>query len=90
MKTSITNDVQLNPVDDFKLLKKAQEMEAVFLEYMMKAMRKTLDSEAQALEIYQHFIDVQFAQLTAQIGFLGIADLTIDYLKNNNKILQIE
>jgi flagellar protein FlgJ len=72
---------QVNP----ELLKAAEGMEAMFLDYMMKVMRQTvpkndMDLDSPATEIYQGMMDSENAQRAAHAGGVGLADQIIAYL----------
>jgi flagellar protein FlgJ len=70
---------------DPQLVKAAEGMEAMFLDYMMKVMRQTvpkneMDLESPATEIYRGMMDSEYAQKAAHQGGVGLADQIIAYL----------
>jgi flagellar protein FlgJ len=77
--------VDRNEVDP-TLLKAAEGMEAMFLDYMMKVMRQTvpkneMDLESPATEIYRNMLDTETAQKAARAGGIGLADQIIAYMQ---------
>lgn len=71
---------------DPQLLKAAEGMEAMFLDYMLKVMRQTvpkneLDLESPATGIYRGMLDTETAQRAAKAGGIGLADQIIAYLQ---------
>jgi flagellar protein FlgJ len=70
---------------DPQILKAAEGMEAMFLDYMMKVMRDTvpkneMDLESPATKIYQNMLDSESAQRAARAGGVGLADQIVAYL----------
>jgi Rod binding domain-containing protein len=68
-----------------EILKAAEGMEAMFLDYMMQVMRQTvpkneMDLESPASEIYRGMLDSEYAQKAAHQGGIGLADQVIAYL----------
>lgn len=68
------------------ILKAAEGMEAMFLDYMMKVMRQTvpkneMDLDSPATEIYRGMLDTETAQRAAHSGGIGLADQIIAYLQ---------
>lgn len=71
---------------DPQMLKAAQGMEAMFLDYLMKTMRQTVPKsemslENPATEIYRGMLDSEVAQKAARTGGVGMADQIIAYLQ---------
>ncbi len=71
---------------DPQLRAAAENMEAMFLDYMMKVMRQSipkneLDLENPATEIYRGMMDSETAQKAAKAGGIGIADQIIAYMQ---------
>jgi len=69
---------------DPKLRKAAEGMEAMFLDYMMKIMRQTvqkseMDLENSATQVYRSMQDSELAQKAASAGGIGLADQLIAY-----------
>ena len=63
----------------------AEGMEAMFLDYMMKSMRQTVekndnDLENQGTEIFQNMRDSEISQKAAHAGGIGLADQIIAYM----------
>ena len=84
--------VDWNKVDP-KLVEAAQGMEAMFLDYMMQTMRKSVGKSEMSLdngasEIYQGMLDSEYAQRAAKTGGVGLAEQIVAYLDSNryNKI----
>ncbi len=72
---------------DPELIKAAEGMEAMFLDYLMKVMRQTIpknemDLESPASGIYRTMLDSEFAQRAARTGGVGLADQIIAYLES--------
>jgi flagellar protein FlgJ len=72
---------QVNP----EIVKAAEGMEAMFIDYMMKVMRQTvpkndMDLESPATEIYQGMLDSEYSQQAAHHGGIGLAEQIIAYL----------
>ncbi len=70
-----------------EILKAAEGMEMMFLDYMMQVMRKTvpkneMDLESPATEIYRGMLDSQYAEKAAHQGGIGLADQIIAYLES--------
>jgi flagellar protein FlgJ len=72
---------------DPNLVKAAEGMEAMFLDYLMKVMRDTVPSErtgadASAHQFYSGMRDSEFAQAAAKRGGIGLADQIIAYMES--------
>lgn len=70
---------------DPQIIKAAEGMESLFLDFMMKVMRQTvpkseMDLESPATEIYRGMLDSQTAEKAAKAGGVGLADQMIAYL----------
>lgn len=83
--TRVMQKVDRSKVDP-QILKAAEGMETMFLDYMMKVMRQTvpkneMDLESPATEIYRGMLDTQMAEKTAKQGGIGLADQVIAYLQ---------
>jgi len=68
-----------------EILKAAEGMESMFIDYMMKVMRQTvpkndMDLESPATEIYRGMMDSEYAEKAAHQGGIGLADQIIAYL----------
>ena len=64
----------------------AQGMEAMFLDYMMQTMRKTVPTSEMSLnrgasEIYQGMLDSEYVQRAARAGGVGLAEQIVAYLE---------
>lgn len=73
---------------DPQILKAAEGFEAMFMNFMMKTMRKTVPKSehsmrSHATDIYQSLLDGEYAAKAAKTGGVGIADHVIDYLMRN-------
>ena len=71
-----------------EVLKAAEGMEAMFLDYLMKVMRETvpkndMDLESPATNIYRGMMDSEIAQKAAHRGGIGLAEQIIAYLESN-------
>ncbi len=71
---------------DPQLLKAAQGIEAMYLDYVMSVMRKSVpdndfDLESPATKIYQGMMDSEFAKNAAKTGGIGLTDQIIAYLE---------
>jgi Rod binding domain-containing protein len=69
---------------DPEVLKAAEGMEAMFLDYMMKVMRETvpksdLSMDSPATQVYTSMMDSETAQIAARAGGIGLADQIIAY-----------
>ncbi|MCC7440149.1 MAG: rod-binding protein [Bdellovibrionales bacterium] len=70
---------------DPQIVKAAEGMEALFLDHMMQAMRKTVPKGEMGLhnaatEIYEGMLDAEYAKKAAGAGGYGMADLIIAYM----------
>ncbi len=84
---------QLPVVDRSKvnpeIIKSAEGMEAMFLDYLMKVMRETvpkndMDLESPATKIYQNMLDSEYAAKAAHHGGIGLADQIIAYIEQTS------
>lgn len=87
----VTPEKRLPVVDRSKVdpqtLKAAEGMEAMFLDYMMNQMRKTVPKESMDLEntgteVYRSMLDSEVAQKAARAGGVGLADQIVAYLES--------
>ncbi|MFL5812687.1 MAG: rod-binding protein [Bdellovibrionia bacterium] len=87
----VTPEKRLPVVDKSKVdpqtLKAAEGMEAMFLDYMMNQMRKTVHKESMDLEntgteVYRSMLDSEVAQKAARAGGIGLADQIVAYLES--------
>jgi len=65
----------------------AQGMEAMFLDYMMQTMRKSVGKSEMSLdngasEIYQGMLDSEYSQRAARAGGVGLAEQIVAYLQS--------
>lgn len=72
---------------DPNLVKAAEGMETMFLDYLMKVMRETVPTEstgadAAAHQVYGGMRDSEFAQAAAKRGGIGLADQIIAYMES--------
>jgi len=82
----VTPTIDKNSVDP-QTRAAAEGMEAMFLDYMMQAMRQTvpeneMDLNSPATKIYQSMMDSENAQRSAKQGGLGLSDQIIAYLES--------
>jgi hypothetical protein len=74
---------------DPQLLKAAEGIEAMYLDYVMSVMRKSVPEsedndfnlDSPATKIYQGMMDSEFAKNAARTGGIGLADQIIAYLE---------
>ncbi|MCD6581683.1 MAG: rod-binding protein [Desulfuromusa sp.] len=71
-----------------KLKEAAQQFEAIFIQQMYKEMRKTIPDDGliqrgNADDIYTQLQDLEAAKVTAQQGGIGLADLMMQQLVEN-------
>jgi Rod binding domain-containing protein len=87
----ITPDRRLAPVDkrkvDPKMREAAEGMEAMFLDFMMKSMRDTvqksdMDLENAGTKLYRSMLDTETAKRAAHQGGIGLADQLIAYMES--------
>jgi Rod binding domain-containing protein len=73
------------PVDPM-VLKAAQGMEAMFLDYMLKTMRQTVPDNPESLnspatKIYRGMLDSEYADIASRTGGVGLTQQIVDYLE---------
>lgn len=76
----IHDDPRVTP----EMLKAAQQLESVFTQEMIKAMRNTVEESEfslnnSATEIYQGMLDQEYADISAKENSLGLSRQIIDY-----------
>lgn len=81
-RTPVVDRTQADP----EVVKAAEGMESMFIEYMMKVMRDTipkndLDLENPATQIYRGMLDGETSQQAARAGGVGLADQIIAHLQ---------
>lgn len=90
IRAPISSTKRMAPVDssriDPQLLKSAEGMEAMFIDYMMKVMRETvpkneMDLESPASNLFRGMLDSQYAEKAAHRGGIGLADQIVAYLE---------
>ena len=72
--------------DDAKLREAANDFEAIFIQQMLKTMRKTsfesdLLPKSEGEKVFQSLLDEQYAQITAKSGSLGFGEMIYQQLK---------
>ncbi len=77
-------EVDLSQVDP-ETRRAAEGMEAMFLDYLMQTMRKTVPKSEMSLEngaseIYRGMLDSEAAQRAARAGGVGLAEQIVAYL----------
>jgi Rod binding domain-containing protein len=84
------NPPALMPSDkaDSEARKVAEEFEAIFTSYMMRAMRKTVNKselipESLGENIYTDMLDDEYAKIISENASLGLADLIFDEIQRN-------
>ena len=76
--------------DNAKLRDASNEFESIFIEHMLKTMRKTslesdLIKKSEGEKIFRSMLDEQYAILSAKSGRLGLGDMIYQQLKSNLK-----
>ncbi len=74
--------------DDTRLREAANDFEAIFIQQMLKTMRKTtfesdLLPKSEGEKIFQSLLDEQYALLSAKSGSLGLGEMIYQQLKTN-------
>ena len=74
--------------DKAKLREAANEFEAIFIQQMLKTMRKTsLESDfikkSEGEKIFRSMLDEQYAILSAKSGRLGLGEMIFQQLRSN-------
>ena len=74
--------------DEAKLREAANEFEAIFIQQMLKTMRKTsLESnfikKSEGEKIFRSMLDDQYAILSAKSGRLGLGEMIFQQLRSN-------
>jgi flagellar protein FlgJ len=72
--------------DDAKLREAANNFEAIFIQQMLKTMRKTsfesdLLPKSEGEKVFQSLLDEQYAQISAKSGSLGLGEMIYQQLK---------
>ena len=76
--------------DDARLREASNEFEAIFIQQMLKTMRKTslesdLIKKSEGEKIFRSMLDEQYARLSAKSGSLGLGEMIYQQLKSNLK-----
>ena len=76
--------------DDARLREASNEFEAIFIQQLLKTMRKTsLESDfikkSEGEKIFRSMLDEQYAILSAKSGRLGLGEMIYQQLKSNLK-----
>ena len=72
--------------DDAQLRESANEFEAIFIQQMLKTMRKTsfesdLLPKSEGEKVFQSLLDEQYALISAKSGSLGLGEMIYQQLK---------
>ncbi|MGY8700641.1 MAG: rod-binding protein [bacterium] len=72
--------------DEAKLRDAANDFEAIFINQMLKTMRKTsfesdLLPKSEGEKVFQSLLDEQYAQISAKSGSLGLGEMIYQQLK---------
>ena len=72
--------------DEAKLRDAANDFEAIFIQQMLKTMRKTsfesdLLPKSEGEKVFQSLLDEQYAQISAKSGSLGLGEMIYQQLK---------
>ena len=83
-------EIPKGKTDDIRLREASNEFEAIFIQQMLKTMRKTsLESDifkkSQGEKIFRSMLDEQYAILSAKSGRLGLGEMIYQQLKSNLK-----
>ena len=76
--------------DDVKLREAANEFEAIFIQQMLKTMRKSsLESDfikkSEGEKIFRSMLDEQYSIISAKSGRLGLGEMIYQQLRSNLK-----
>ena len=76
--------------DDTRLREASNEFEAIFIQQMLKTMRKTsLESDfikkSEGEKMFRSMLDEQYAIISAKSGRLGLGEMIYQQLKSNLK-----
>ena len=76
--------------DDAKLREASNEFEAIFIQQMLKTMRKTsfesdFNKKSEGEKIFRSMLDEQYAILSAKSRRLGLGEMIYQQLKSNLK-----
>ena len=79
--------------DDDKLREAANDFEAIFIQQMLKTMRKTsfesdLLPKSEGEKVFQSLLDEQYALLSAKSRSLGLSEMIYQQLKSNLENVQ--
>lgn len=82
-----TDKSAVNSEQDKKLRKVCQDFEAVYTNYLLKSMRKTVQKSdlfgsGKEEEMYQDMMDTQICESAAKTNSIGIADVLYNQLRN--------
>ena len=83
-------DAKKGKTDDTRLREASNEFEAIFIQQMLKTMRKTsLESnfikKSEGEKIFRSMLDEQYAILSAKSGRLGLGKMIYQQLKSDLK-----
>ena len=73
--------------DEAKLREAANDFEAIFIQEMLKTMRKTsfesdLLPKSEGEKVFQSLLDEQYSQISAKSGSLGLGEMIYQQLKS--------
>ncbi len=76
--------------DDIRLREASNEFEAIFIQQMLKTMRKTsfesdFNKKSEGEKIFRSMLDEQYAILSAKSRRLGLGEMIYQQLKSNLK-----
>ncbi len=78
------SNTNISPSDEDAIRKVAAEFEAIFVNYMLKAMRNTVNKESlfdrKTEEFYTSFLDQELSKVVASRG-IGLADMLVKEFK---------
>ncbi len=81
---------------DPKMREAAQEMEAMFMDYLMKSMRDSIpESEgmmapSHAEKVYQGMLDSEYSQKAVKLGGMGLANQLIEHWMGQSGATEVD
>jgi len=82
---------KMDPKEAAKLQKVSRDFESIFLAYMLKTMRSSVDKgglipESQGEQIFSEMRDEEFSKGMANAGGIGLSRLLVEQLKQSLKL----
>jgi flagellar protein FlgJ len=90
LRTETAGSAKMEPKEAARLQKVSRDFESIFLAYMLKTMRQSVDKgglmgESQGEEIFGEMRDEEFSKGMANAGGIGLGRLLMDQLKQSLK-----